>query len=121
MCTSFILNRDLDTKAIAGHTHDERYYTESEVNNLLNNKFKNCVGNDTGHNIKMAYENITNISSPTIIIDGNSFYPIMFDGCNGHSAKLLKTELDINTNPWTLKFVFRIDGKNYTEIIKFDS
>ena len=38
MCTSFILNRDLGAKASAGHTHDERYYTESEVNNLLDNK-----------------------------------------------------------------------------------
>ena len=69
----------------------------------------------------MAFENVSNVTVPTIKIDGNSFYPIQFTGCSGHYAMILKTELDISTNPWTLKFMFRIDGKNYTEIIKFDS
>ena len=32
------IDSKLNTKANSSHTHDDRYYTESEVNNLLNNK-----------------------------------------------------------------------------------
>ena len=70
-----------------GHTHDDRYYTESEVNNLLNGKANDAdvvhksgdetiAGSKTFNNIKLIGNNdlITNTSdsSYTTIVGGTS-------------------------------------------------
>ena len=91
--------------------------------NSLNEKFNNYqpagnyVANPTGSSIGMTYENVADITVPYMVIDGNNLNLIRFAGCSGHSAIILETELDISTNPWKLKIIFRIDGANYTKTI----
>ena len=91
--------------------------------NSLDEKFNNYqpagnyVANPTGHSIEMTYENVADITVPYMVIDGGNMNLIRFSGCSGHSALILKTELDISTSPWKLKIIFRIDGDNYTKTI----
>jgi len=57
--------------AVTGHTHDDRYYTESEVNNLLNGKANNnhghsylpLSGGTMNGEINMGSHNIAGINS----------------------------------------------------------
>lgn len=50
-----VLKGLVDGKAASGHTHDDRYYTESEMNTKLSGK------SDTGH--KHAISDVTNLQS----------------------------------------------------------
>ena len=67
----FSLNDDLSGKASSSHTHDDRYYTESEINTLLAGK---AASNHThsyaaathGH----AYTEIT--GRPTFSLSGTT-------------------------------------------------
>ena len=57
---------------------------------------------------------------PVIVIDDNEFYQTPFEGCDGNSCLLLRTELDISTDPWRMKYIFRIDGSLYTKYMNFN-
>ena len=62
-------NIALQNKADSGHTHDDRYYTESEVNNLLAGKQDASSAINTS-NISLQSVNYANSAGNTDTVDG---------------------------------------------------
>ena len=90
------LQAELDGKSDDGHTHDSRYYTETEVNNALSGK------SDTGHG--HAISDVTNLQTS---LDGKS--------ATGHGHVIadttgLQTALDGKSDEGHTH-----DGRYYTE------
>ena len=71
--------------------------------------------NDKTHKFGITYKSYNSMSIPVIIIDDNEFHQTPFEGCDGHSCLLLRTELDISTDHWRMKYIFRIDGTLHTK------
>jgi len=65
------LNDDLLGKASSTHTHDDRYYTEAEVNNLLSGKASSThTHNYAASSHNHAYNTIT--GRPTFSLSGTT-------------------------------------------------
>lgn len=110
-------------------------YALQQAYNILDNNLSNIttepnkIGrlntfNDKDHHFGMTYKVFNTTSFPVIIIDGQKFYQIPFNGCyasdGSHECFLLRTELDISTNLWRMKYTFMIDGHLYTKYINFN-
>lgn len=66
------LQSALDSKSKTGHTHDDRYYTETEMNTKLNNKANSShthsIGNVT--NLQSKLDTIPSLTSTSITVSG---------------------------------------------------
>ena len=80
----------------------------------------NCYENKD-HAVGISIENINNITSPIIVIDDAYFHLTPFLNTTGHDCRLIRTELDITSNPWKMEYTFYIDGSLYSQYISFDS
>ena len=90
---------DVDDFSKPGHTHDDRYYTESEVDNLLNGK-SNTSHTHTSSQISDA--DTSPVSGSNKLITSGAVY----SGLNNKS--------DVNhTHPWTL--ISEVETSTYTQ------
>lgn len=66
------LQSTLDNKSATGHTHDDRYYTETEMNTKLNDKANSShthsIGNVT--NLQSKLDTIPSLTSTSITVSG---------------------------------------------------
>ena len=66
------LQSALDNKSETGHTHDDRYYTETEINTKLNDKANSShthsIGNVT--NLQSKLDTIPSLTSTSITVSG---------------------------------------------------
>ena len=66
------LQSTLDNKSATGHTHDDRYYTETEMNTKLNGKANSShthsIGNVT--NLQSKLDTIPSLTSTSITVSG---------------------------------------------------
>lgn len=66
------LQSALDSKSETGHTHDDRYYTETEMNSKLNGKANSShthsIGNVT--NLQSKLDTIPSLTTKTITVSG---------------------------------------------------
>ena len=99
------LQSTLDSKSETGHTHDDRYYTETEMNTKLNGKANSShthsIGNVT--NLQSKLDTIPSLTSASITVSGTdnqgtiTFYKF---------GKIVVMELDLSkvhlTNTWNV-------------------
>ncbi|MGL5434174.1 MAG: hypothetical protein ACRDBO_02075 [Lachnospiraceae bacterium] len=113
-------------KAAASHTHDDRYFTESETDARLATK------SDTGHyhdSIRiydevariagLSYKITNTFTVPGIVIDGRTMDLIR--NTDQVDAKINAIAIDWSTTPWRLKVNLWINGVTYTRYIDFAS
>ena len=99
------LQSTLDNKSATGHTHDDRYYTETEMNTKLNGKANSShthsIGNVT--NLQSKLDTIPSLTSTSITVSGTdnqgkiTFYKF---------GKIVVMELDLSkvhlTQTWNV-------------------
>ena len=99
------LQSTLDSKSETGHTHDDRYYTETEMNTKLNGKANSShthsIGNVT--NLQSKLDTIPSLTSTSITVSGTdnqgtiTFYKF---------GKIVVMELNLSkvhlTNSWNI-------------------
>lgn len=93
--SQFAKKADLSTKSDTGHTHDNRYYTETEIDNKLAQK------SDLGHTHDKLVLDSVELTMDKIANDNYAFYPQVLSSQNPESTSIQGCSLGISASPWT--------------------
>lgn len=93
--SQFAKKADLSTKSDTGHTHDNRYYTETEIDNKLAQK------SDLGHTHDKLVLDSVELTMDKIANDNYAFYPQVLSSQIPESTSIRGCSLGISASPWT--------------------
>lgn len=100
--SQFAKKADLSTKSDTGHTHDDRYYTESETDNKLAQK------SNLGHTHNKLVVDKAELTMEQTSTDNYAFYPQTLSSHIPKNSDELRYSLGINASPWTYLYAKNI-------------
>ena len=119
----------LTEKADKTHTHDDRYYTETEINTKINPLYNIGTGstvgkiyryNDSAHTVGITWKEYSTSYAPVprFVFDGNQTFDVIPNNPGTNNYKIINCWASVqNGGAFRLNFVIYIDGTYYTRYI----
>ena len=118
-----------DARTPKAHTHDDRYYTESEVNSKVNPLY-NIGGGDTvgkiykygdsTHTVGITWKEYSTSYAPIprLVFDGQQTFDVIPNNPGTNNYKIINCWTSVqNGGTFRLNFIIYIDGTYYTRYI----
>lgn len=118
-----------DARTPKAHTHDDRYYTESEINSKVNPLYNigrgDTVGKiykygDSAHTVGITWKEYSTSYAPIprLVFDGQQNFDVIPNNPGTNNYKIINCWTSVqNGGTFRLNFIIYIDGTYYTRYI----
>lgn len=118
-----------DARDPKAHTHDDRYYTESEINLKVNPLYNigrgDTVGkiykyDDSTHTVGITWKEYSTSYAPIprLVFDGKQTFDVIPNNPGTNNYKIINCWISVqNGGTFRLNFIIYIDGTYYTRYI----